>query len=98
MSVIADGLLYVRMVQDHGIIYAAGWLADEIHFEFSDDGGETAGTFLSAATRVAVATADECQPGIEILTTGEIVVSLEASGAVEHYVSRDHGETWAAIT
>jgi hypothetical protein len=96
---IAETLLYVSMVQDHGILYAAGYYDGSVWFEFSDDGGETSGTFVAGGTQVEVAAADdEEQPGIELLTTGEIMVTVMSGGATEHWVSRDHGESWSEVT
>jgi hypothetical protein len=93
---LADDLEHAAICEWNGIIYAAGWSGGAVWFEHSDDGGKTSAP-IGGANRVQVCTADEQQPAIAALVTGEIVAAVDRSGQVATYVSRDQGETWEQV-
>ena len=94
---IADDLFYVSLKQFYGVIFAVGYNTSSIYIEFSEDGGVTKSFFATGAAFIEITdTADETQPDIEILPTGEIVVCL-SNGAVETWLSRNLGNTWTQI-
>jgi hypothetical protein len=64
-----------------------------VWFEYSEDGGRTKAP-VGGGYRVQVCQADEQQPAIATLVTGEIVAAVDRDGQVATYVSRNQGETW----
>lgn len=99
---IGDDLQFAATVQVVNIVLAAGY--DEVEeggeqvgycwFEVSQDNGQTKDPFHDASTRKQIARSDEKQPGICILGTREILVSMTRGSAVYTYLSSDFGETW----
>jgi len=94
---IGDGLQYGALCGDRGILFAVGYLAGNIYFEVSDDDGESPAEFIDGTTRKQISAGDAEQPGIEILGSGEIVVSLVNEGTLEHHTSSNFGESWSEI-
>ncbi len=90
---LADDLEHAALGEWNGIIYAAGWSGGAVWFEYSEDGGRTKSP-VGGGVRVQVCQADEQQPAIAALVTGEIVAAVDRDGQVATYVSRDQGETW----
>lgn len=91
---LADDLSHAAICQWNGIIYAVGWDEGSVWFEYSDDGGQTAGEIPGVGTRSRVCDAEEQQAAIEVLTTSEIVVAVDRDGQVETYYSANQGITW----
>ena len=96
---ILDDLVLGEIAQVASIVVGVGYDATEgaVFFEASDDGGATTKTLRSGNTRAQVAPSDEAQPAIEVLGTGEIVVSVTYAANVRSYLSRDFGEHWTAV-
>lgn len=90
---LADDLEHAAICEWNGVIYAAGWSGGAVWFEYSDDGGASTNP-VAGGYRVQVCTADEQQPAIAALVTGEIVAAVDSDGQVATYVSRDQGESW----
>ncbi len=82
-------LVAVGLAVDGGTLYA--WA------EVSDDDGTTKSGMGGVATRAQIAAADDVTPSVQILSTGEIVATIVASGAVATYKSADWGRTWGAV-
>lgn len=90
---LADDLQHAAICEWNGIIYAAGWSGGAVWFEYSEDGGRTVAP-LPGGHRVQVCQAEEQQPALETLVTGELVAAVDRGGQVATYVSRNQGETW----
>ena len=93
---IANALEKTDISQDRNRVVAVG-LADDggtlrAYCEVSEDDG---GTTDEGPT--AIAAADDVTPSVQILTTGEIIATIVASGLVTTYMSGDWGRTWAAV-
>lgn len=91
---LADDLEHAALSEGQGIIYAAGWHDSAVWFEYSEDGGATASELPGVGQRSRVCDADEQQPAIVALVTGEIVVAVDEGGQVATYYSADQGQTW----
>jgi len=91
---LADDLQHAAICEWNGIVYAAGWRDGAVWFEYSEDGGVTKGEVPGVGQRSRVCDAEEQQPAIEVLVTGEIVVAVDRSGQVATYYSADQGCTW----
>ena len=96
---LADDLMKAQICERDGLLYAAGLSDGLAWFEWSQDSGANKAPFADGSTvkLISAEPADDQQPAIEVLQTGEIVVALTQSGVVRTYVSRDHGEHWAFI-
>ena len=96
---LADDLVKAQLCERDGLVYAAGLSGGYAYFEWSQDSGATKASFAdgSAARRISAEPADDEQPAIEALQTGEVVVALVQNGAVKAYVTRDEGEHWEFI-
>lgn len=91
---LADDLQHAAICEWNGIIYAVGWREGTVWFEYSEDGGTSKAEIPGVGLRARVCEADEQQPAIEVLVTGEIVVAVDRSGRVETWYSADQGATW----
>ena len=96
---LADDLSKAQICERDGILYAVGLAGGYACFEWSQDSGATKALFPdgTAAKLVSPEPADDEQPAIEALQTGEIVVAVTQQGAVRTYVTRDEGEHWATV-
>jgi len=96
---LADDLTKAQICERDGLVYAAGLSGGYAYFEWSQDSGATKASFPDASTAklISAEPADDEQPAIEALQTGEIVVALAQSGVVKTYVTRDEGEHWEFI-
>ena len=96
---LADDLAKAQVCERDGILYAAGVAGEQVRFEWSQDSGATKAPFPDGSTSklVSAEPADDDQPAIEALQTGEIVVACTQSGKVRTYVTRDEGEHWELV-
>jgi len=96
---LADDLTKAQICERDGLVYAAGLSDGSAWFEWSQDSGATKAPFGDGSTAklISAESADDEQPAIEVLQTGEIVVALTQGGLVKTYVTRDQGEHWAFI-
>ncbi len=91
---LADDLEHAALGEWNGIIYAAGWSGGAVWFEYSEDGGRTKAP-VGGGVRVQVCQADEQQPAIAALVTGEIVAAVDPRWTGRDVrEGRDQGETW----
>jgi hypothetical protein len=95
---LADDLAKAQICERDGILYAAGLSDGRVRFEWSQDEGGTKAFFPDGSTSKLVSPdpADDEQPAIEALQTGEIAVACTQDGKVRTYVTRDEGEHWEA--
>ena len=96
---LADDLAKAQLCERHGLVYAVGLAEGYAWCEWSQDSGATKAFFPDGSTAkpVSLEPADDDQPAIEVLQTGEIVVALSQEGGVKTYVSRDEGEHWELV-
>ncbi len=96
---LADDLLKAQICERDGLVYAAGLSGGCAWFEWSQDSGATKAAFPDGSTAklISAEPAEDDQPAIEALQTGEIVVAVAQDGVVKTYVSRDEGEHWSFI-
>jgi len=96
---LADDLAKAQLCERDGLVYAVGLSGGYAYFEWSQDSGATQACFPDGATAklVSPAPADDEQPALEALQTGEIVAALVQEGAVSLYVTRDEGEHWEPL-
>jgi len=96
---LADDLLKAQICERDGLVYAVGLSQGYAYFEWSQDSGATKAAFPDGSTArlISPEPADDDQPAIEALQTGEIVVALAQDGLVRTYVTRDEGQHWELI-
>lgn len=86
-----SSLSLLAHVQLFNIIMAVGWYDDAVWYTASNNNGET------WTAIVEVGAADEEQPSIAWLHTGEILVARTYDGGVVTALSSDAGNTWTDI-
>ncbi len=96
---LADDLVKAQLCERDGLVYAAGLSGGHAWFEWSQDSGATKAPFADGSTSKPISPepADDEQPAVEALQTGEIVVALVQDGVVRTHVTRDEGEHWEFV-
>ena len=96
---LADDLMKAQICERDGLVYAVGLSEGYAWFEWSQDSGATKAALPDGSTAKLISpeVADDDQPAIEALQTGEIVVALAQDGMVKTYVTRDEGEHWEPL-
>jgi hypothetical protein len=96
---LADDLSKVQLCERDGLLYGVGLADGYAYLEWSQDQGATKGGFADGSTRklISAEPADEDQPALVALQTGELVAALTQDGAVKTYVTRDEGEHWVLV-
>ena len=87
-----DGMEYAALHERNGILVAAGYVAGECVFRWSNDGGETAQTIPGTVdTEVVVTDMDEQQPALLLTPSHQVLLVLTYGGALEFWVSQRAG-------
>ena len=98
---LADDLEKADIAQDRNRLVAVGLAEDTAvlyaYCVTSEDDGANADSFHDASTKIQIAESDDVAPSVVIASTGELVVTIVDSGAVETWMSADWGETWSQI-
>jgi hypothetical protein len=96
---LASDLQKAQICERNGLVYAAGLAEGYAWFEWSQDSGASQALFPDGSSRQLISPepADDEQPAIAALQTGEIVVALVQDGLVKTYLTRDEGEHWALL-
>jgi len=79
------------------IILMAGYDADSVWFEVSNDTGKTVTPFRNGDTRREVGPGNAERPAAVILATGEIMVFAARGSELVSYLSVDAGESWQVV-
>jgi len=96
---LADDLMKAQLCERDGLVYAAGLSGGYAWFEWSQDSGATKAPFADGSTARPISSepADDEQPAVEALQTGEVVVAIVQNGVVKTHVTRDEGEHWELV-
>lgn len=101
---VGDDLRYVATVQTENLVLVAGMAANtetgemQAYFEYSNDDGATKYTFSNGETRKLISEwVRNEQPALEVLSTGEIVCTVNTGSELTTYLTQDFGETWTRV-
>jgi len=86
------------VIDAHGTLYCAGYADEAVWIEHSIDQGITQATWISGGTRRQIVEAPPgTAPGLEALSTGELVAAVAIDDVLTVWISRDAGETWEGL-